>query len=163
MNQLINKGGLTADVLIDTIKSSPIGTSIWRVTNPNNIDTNSIIFLFGNDAYDKTVGINSQNIVGKSLVDAFPNVVNTIAPKLFIDAMRTGNSQYSPDIEYSDKNVNKGIFRITISPIGSEYICLMVQNVTQERAMQEEIKKKILELDNLHAHIVSQEAYSKRS
>lgn len=146
MSEQLEKN-VPVEILKQIIEKSPLGISLWKVEDPSDAGTYRLVFA--NSAASEAAGVSWEQFKDKTLREGFPKMMDTYAPKFWTEAIRTGHVQYLPDIEYSDDNVVKGIYSTVVVPIGKDYICLMIRNVTAERMAQRELKDKLVEIDKL--------------
>lgn len=81
-------------------------------------DDKSFRILFGNPAIKKVSGVDPETIVGKRLIEAFPEAYRTDLPKLYADVVRTGKSKYVGEIHYESKIVTPGEYDVRAIPLG---------------------------------------------
>lgn len=144
---------VSVEVLKQVIETAPIGIYLWKVVDPT--DAGSFVLVFGNSEGDRAGQLKWRDFEGKSLSEGFPKYAATPDAKFWAEAIRTGHTQYLPDIEYFDENVPKAIFSVIVVPIDKEYVCEIFRNVTAERTTQKQLKEKLLEIEKLRGIINS--------
>lgn len=146
---------LSIETLQAILEHLPVGFALWRIEDINNPGTWRLVL--GNAEYNKASGIDWKDFYGKTLRESFRGALETNVPEIWKKAAITGEEQQMPDLDYSDNNVVRGIFAIRVIPIGSEYICQILKNITTEKKVQKELNKKMEELQTMNSFMVDRE------
>ncbi len=83
------------------IDSSPMGIFIYTLDNFDNL-----ILSGSNKAADKILKINSEALIGKQILEAFPELKNTEAPEMFKKVCKEGIVWQNRQLNYKDEKVN---------------------------------------------------------
>jgi PAS domain S-box-containing protein len=99
-----------------------------------------LIFSGGNPAADRTLGIKHNELIGQTIEQAFPALLNTEIPKRYRDVIESGKTWFSEQIDYQDNRI-KGAFEVHAFRISSDSLAVMFLEITRrkktERALQE--------------------------
>lgn len=116
------------------IKSSPMGIYIYtRDKNDNLIFTNS------NDAADRLIGKSHTDIIGKSVIEAFPMLERTPAPEMFLRAAKEGKSWYCASMDYDDGNIS-GAFEVSAFRFAPDRVAVMFNDITEKKKMEQKLQ-----------------------
>jgi len=110
------------------INGSPFGAHIYELT-----DLGELIFKGSNKAADRILGIDHGRIIGKTIEEAFPSLVNTDIPALYKAIARTGDGVTRDEVYYSDDGVISGSFQIHAFQISPGNIAVFFLDMIKEK------------------------------
>ncbi len=119
----------------EVINSTPVGFHNYELKD------GELIFIGYNPAANKILNANNKKFIGKRLQDAFPNLVDTEIPEKYTQVAETGESWSGGIIEYGDKNVSKGYFRVHVFRTAPRFITASFEDVTQQMLMEKNLRK----------------------
>ncbi len=119
----------------EVINSTPIGFHNYELKD------GELIFRGYNPAANKILDINNKKFIGKRIQDAFPNLANTEIPERYTQVAQTGKPWNGGIIEYEDKNINKGYFRVHVFRTSPGFITASFEDVTQQMLMEKNLKR----------------------
>ena len=97
------------------IEFLPVGVAIYTLENP--ADLGSFRCRFRNAAAAEISRTPDDLLIGKSIRDSIPELLQTDSPKTWELALRLGKVQKLPAFHYGDKTVPESIFDITVVPV----------------------------------------------
>ncbi|MCG2736955.1 MAG: PAS domain-containing protein [Candidatus Methanoperedenaceae archaeon] len=103
-------------------------------------DDKSLRILFANPAVKGVEGVDPEDVVGKRLIEAFPEVRRTNLLKLYADVVRSGKSKHVGEIHYESKIVTPGEYDVRAVPLGGDCVGVIFANVTERKRNEEQIK-----------------------
>ena len=86
------------------IENLPMGVHIYQLRKDGHL-----YFIGANPAADQILGVDNSLYIGKTIDQAFPNIVDTDIPEKFSEIAEKGGFWYKEDIIYEDKRI-KGAF-----------------------------------------------------
>lgn len=116
------------------IEHIPFGMHMYQLN-----EEHELIFIDSNPAADKILGIDNQQFVGKKMVDAFPNIVETDVPKRFTEIAKNGGYWEKEDLAYQDGNL-AGVFVNYNFQSAPNQVISLFRNVTEEKKNEIELK-----------------------
>lgn len=132
----------------DVVNSTPVGFHSYELRN------GKLIFVSYNPAANKILKVDNEKFMGKCIRSAFPNLANTEIPDRYLEVAKTGVPWSGGIIEYKDKNIKKGYFRVNAFKTGPRCLTASFEDVTQQvtienryRDLVEFTKAAILKLD----------------
>ena len=129
------------------IQSCPLGTSVYE------LDSNDkLILIETNHASNIMSGLDTFKLIGKSIEEAFPNIIPHIAVEKFILAAKNGTPWYKENIIYKD-NMIAAAFQIYAFQAGHNRVAIMANNVTERRQNEEAVKQKNDELTKVNTEL----------
>ena len=96
-------------------------------------------YTYWNRASELLTGIAAKDAIGKSLYDLFPDVVGTKAERVYLETLKTQQSQ-SCVIEYQLENGNY-FFEISAYPSSKGGLSVFVKNITDRKQAEEALRK----------------------
>ena len=109
------------------IDSSPLGVHIYKFS-----DAGELILVGANRAADEITGINTSNLFGKTIEEAFPYLAHSEVPERYKRAAREGESWSKTDLYYEDKQI-KGAFDIQAFQISQGQMAVFFQDITTRK------------------------------
>ncbi|MBC8424834.1 PAS domain S-box protein, partial [bacterium] len=125
------------------VQSSPMGMFMYRLEPDGRL-----VFTGGNPAADEMLGIDSAELVGKTIEEAFPPLADTEIPTRYREAAANGTFWSTEQVDYADERI-EGAFEVYAFQTAPGAMAVMFLDVTERRKNAEERRK--LELQVLQA------------
>jgi signal transduction histidine kinase/ActR/RegA family two-component response regulator len=77
-----------------------------------------------------------QTIIGKTIGEAFPDLLTTDLPARYADVIRTGESIDVGDLPYTDDRIAPSIFRVKACPVSDTSMAVLFEDVTEQRRLE---------------------------
>ncbi|NHJ39405.1 MAG: PAS domain S-box protein, partial [Asgard group archaeon] len=116
------------------INSSPLGIHIYELN-----ENQELIFKGGNKAADNILGIKHDELINKTILEAFPGSENIEIPRIYRNIALSGGHWDSSQVEYQDKAII-GKFDVHAFQAKPGTTVVMFQDVTNQFKTQEESK-----------------------
>lgn len=117
------------------IESSPIGKYIYQLQ-----EEDQLIFMGANPSADRIIGIDHHPLKGKTIQEAFPNLVQTGVPEVYTRIAKGEMGTQSFEMEYAQNQIN-GVFQVTVFRIENNSIAVNFVDISDrkktESALQE--------------------------
>ena len=139
-----NPGPFEPSVLDDLMNATAlcanmnIGLLVYHAENFQQVA--SLKLIYANEEASKYTGTDLAKLVGKTLPQAFPELIKTDVPEMFLEVARTGNASKIGVMEYSDENVKQGYFEVKAFPLPSDCIGVAFENATHRKQLEKMIK-----------------------
>lgn len=117
------------------ISSSPLGIYIYELTPEGDL-----IFRESNPAADKIIGIKHQELIGKTIEEAFPLLKNTEVPDQYRKVARTGEPYFIQSFEYDSDSV-KGTYQVHAFQSQPGFVVVMFQDVSERIKIEKELEE----------------------
>ncbi len=88
------------------IDSSPMGVFLYQLE-----DDNQLILTGSNPAADQILGIKTDALIGKTVEEAFPGLINTDIPDHYRKACRDGTNWFAEQVNYDEGDI-RGAFEV---------------------------------------------------
>ncbi|HXV76025.1 MAG TPA: hypothetical protein VD788_06845 [Candidatus Polarisedimenticolaceae bacterium] len=106
---------------IDAIFSElNMGLLIYHVEEPRDIRTARLIYA--NKTASAYTGADLKHQVGKTIFDAFPQLVDTDAPRIYFEVVNDKQARNAGIIEYQDRRVHHGRYATRAFPMPNDCI-----------------------------------------
>lgn len=129
------------------VEKAPLGLILYHVESDT--DPGRLRIVMANEHACSAAGTDVKQFVGKPLVEAFPDYLETGHPQLFLDqAWRAGEMIELGRVEYGDPTVRRTVCQIGAFPVFDRYICVFYSNVTEQQELQDELDAKALALEH---------------
>lgn len=99
-----------------------------------------LIFTGANAMADKILGIDHSRLIGKEIVEAFPNLRETLIPFKFREVAQSGGRFDTELFEYADEQIT-GAFEISAVQIGERRMVAFFRDVTEKRKSEEALRQ----------------------
>ncbi len=117
------------------VESSPMGMHSYSLE-----EGGRLVFLGGNPAADRILGIDHQALVGKTIEDAFPPLAATEVPTRYREVASTGCSWTTSRVDYEDDRI-RGAYEVYAFRTSPNKMAAVFLDVTQRIKAEEERKR----------------------
>lgn len=107
------------------VESSPFGLHLYRLM-PNN----DLIFLGSNQSADTILQFDNSTVIGKTIEEAFPSLVDTEVPDAYRTVAANGGFWETRQINYQDDNI-QGAFDVYAFQVSENEMAAMFVDVTE--------------------------------
>jgi PAS domain-containing protein len=88
-----------------------------------------LVFTGGNPAADRILGIDHSVLIGKTIEEAFPPLVDTEVPARYHDAAKSGAVWQTEQIGYDDKKI-RGAFEVIAFKVKENSMVAVFSDIT---------------------------------
>lgn len=138
---------LSEEKFKNIVDASPTAMYFYKLDNNDNL-----IFMGSNPSADKITGINNNNLRGKKIEEAFPNLKNTFVPDLFKKVAKRELGYQNFEIPYSDNRFS-GYYNVHVFLTQENMIAVDFIDITEKKENLEKlnhaVKKYQLLFENL--------------
>lgn len=117
------------------IEKCPMGILIFVLKE------GQLLFTKGNKAAAQMLQFSLSEKEGHSLTSLFPNMVNAVSEKRFIDCAESGNSIYLSQILYIEGKV-QATYELYVFQITENKIAILFRDITYQKDVQSDLAKK---------------------
>ena len=127
------------------VNFSPTAMYFYRLE-----EENRLVLVGANPSADRIIGISHQELIGKTIEEAFPNLAQTQIPENYRKVARGEISSYSFEIPYSDHRINGyysvDVFQTKKNEIAVDFVDISDRKRSEELLNDElEVRKQIQE------------------
>jgi len=109
-------------------------------------EDSSFRFAFANQSSETALGIPLRIMLDKSPAEVLPSLLAAPLPKLYREVITQRETRMVEDIRYSSAGVEK-CFRSQAFPLSHNLVLLVLQDVTEQKQLEEERKQTTLALE----------------
>ena len=113
----------------DYFEENGMGFYLYQLENPD--DDNSLRLVEANRIAETITGISSDEIIGKRILENFPNLIEQNIPKLCADAVRETKILDFGEIKYSDHRISEKICKVKAYPQILNHLIVSLQDITE--------------------------------
>jgi PAS domain S-box-containing protein len=117
-----------------------IGLDVWRLENAD--DAGPLRLIFSNPAAEQITGLVRKAVLGRTLTEVFPKLLDTEFPKMCAEVVQSGKAKDLGEIRYGDERIPGSIFSVKIFPLPNNCVGVTFEKPKAhqhtEEALQEE-------------------------
>lgn len=121
---------------LKVVENAPWGMHFYNLN-----EEGILIFAGANPTADKILGIDHSALIGKSIAEAFPPLVQTEIPSKYTHVALTGEMWITEQIEYSDNRIN-GAFEVRAFQLEPGKMVATFIDITFRKQMEFELEQK---------------------
>jgi PAS domain S-box-containing protein len=111
------------------------GIYVWQLEQPD--DPRSFRLLYANAAASQLTRIPAENVVGKTIAEAFPSLMQTEVPRRLLEVVTSGQAQRIADFHFVDTRAPSADFTLRLFPLPGQSVEAVFENVTERRLAEE--------------------------
>lgn len=126
-----------AQLYADAVQNMQVGLQIWCLETSNK--PYSLRLVAVNPAGSEFVGVAAEDVLGKTILEAFPVIAETDIAQTYAEVSRTGQKADLGEVLYEDDRVEKSIFSVKAFPLPDQCVGVAFENITlhkQEEAIR---------------------------
>jgi PAS domain S-box-containing protein len=124
------------------IDNAPYGAHLYRLTPDK-----QLVFIGANKSADIILNVNNQQFIGKTIEEAFPNLIGTEIPDAYRAVAATGKPFNTEQI-YSDNLGIAGAFEVCAFQTTRDHVAALFRDITEKQKMLETVQQ-MQKLDSL--------------
>jgi PAS domain S-box-containing protein len=117
------------------VESSPMGKHFYRLD-----DNERLILVGANPSAERIIGFSHRNMLGATIEEAFPSLVNTGVPALYRKVATGELGSQSFELPYRDDHTS-AFYDVVVFPIGPNNIAVDFIDITARKKMEEAIRE----------------------
>ena len=126
-----------AQLYADAVRNMQVGLYIWCLDAVDR--ANSLRLIAANPAASESSGVMAEDILGKTILEAFPAIADTDIAHTYAEVVRTGQNAELGEVHYEDDRVEKSIFSVKAFPLPDRCVGVAFENITL-RKQEEDIR-----------------------
>ncbi len=123
------------------IECSPTAMHLYQLG-----EDGRLILIGANPAADEELGINHRDLIGKSLVEAFPKLAETRIPEMYLAVAKGQLGSQHFEMDYEGGGIS-GCYEVHVFQTNPGSIAVAFSDITERRAARVSIEKNQLELE----------------
>jgi two-component system, cell cycle sensor histidine kinase and response regulator CckA len=118
------------------IDNAPYGAHLYELM-PNG----QLIFIGANKSADQILGIDNDLFVGKTIEEAFPNLIQTEVPDAYRKVAQCGQPFNTEQIIYADDKGISGVFEVCAFQTGHSKMAALFRDITEKKQAQDKLRR----------------------
>jgi PAS domain S-box-containing protein len=122
------------------LESMQIGIDVWRLENAD--DASTLTLVFSNPVAEQMTGLPRKAIIGKTLAEVFPRLLDTEFPKMCTEVIRSGRARDLGETNYGDERIPGNICSVKLFPLTGNCVGVTLEKPNPHQqtleALQEE-------------------------
>ncbi len=128
-------------VFADIFRNIQVGVFVWQLEGP--LEQARFRLLATNAAASRMTEISIDDVIGKTMQEAFPGVYDLGLSAKCIEVIADGESRDLGEIAYGDTRMPAGYYSAKIIPLPNDTVAVAFENVTAERRNREVLRQSV--------------------
>lgn len=124
---------------VDVVHNAQIGIVVWQLENLN--DPGSFRLLFANPAALEATGINFKQLIGTTMAESFPMLLQTPLVQHYAKVIRTQLALDLGEVPYSEDGITAGIYSLKAFPLPNHSLGLAFENITARKQTEAQLQQ----------------------
>jgi diguanylate cyclase (GGDEF)-like protein/PAS domain S-box-containing protein len=122
----------------EILNNLQIGLVVWQLENIDDVKTYKLIAA--NSAAAQCTGVALGNLIGKTMTECFPALMETGVPQSYAEVVRSGKAKTMKEDRFSDSGNLKTIFSVRAFPLTNNCVGIAFVDITESEKIHEELK-----------------------
>jgi len=123
----------------DVVRNTQVGIVVWQLENLD--DPGSFRLLIANPAASTSTGLDFEAIIGKTMAEEFPNLVQTPLAQQYLEIVHTGRSLDFGEVSYSEDGITTGIYSLKAFSLPHHCLGLVFENISVRKLMETQLEE----------------------
>ena len=117
----------------DIVKRMQMGLLVWQLQDLE--DVHSFRLVDCNPAAQHMLEVQGAiaDLLGRSMADIFPDLIESAFPKIYADVIRSGRERDLGEVHYGDSKIPNGIYATKAFPLPNQCVGLVFENITERK------------------------------
>jgi rsbT co-antagonist protein RsbR len=131
----------------------PIGFMMYHLEDNN--DPASLRLVFTNHAMRQVSGFEIDAEIGKLITTIFPNALESGLAQIYAGVAQSGQDRDLGEVQYGDNRVTPATFAVRAFQLRQNYVCVMVENVSERKRAEEALRQNIAQEETIRAQALA--------
>ena len=125
----------------DVFRNMQVGVNVWWLEDRS--DVQSFKLISTNPAALHSLGLRTEDILGKRIGDLFPHMLGTELPALYRNVVLTGEARDLGEVGTSGggEGESEAIFATKVFPLPGDCVGVAFENITERRRLEEQLRQ----------------------
>ncbi|MEP0923691.1 PAS domain-containing protein [Leptolyngbya sp. ST-U4] len=123
----------------DIVRNTQVGIVVWQLEDPNNPE--SFRLLIANPAASETVGLNFEPLIGKTMAESFPKLLQTPLVQQYLEVIQTGRPIDLGEVSYGEDGISTGFYALKAFALPDRCLGLAFENITVRKQIETQLKE----------------------
>ena len=122
----------------DVFRNMQVGLNVWCLQDREDLRTFKLIFT--NPAAAHSLGVRTEDVLGKSMHDAFPHMLDTDLPRQYREVLLSGEARDLGEVrEHFGERTDGGVFSIKVFPLPGDCVGVALEDITERRRLESQL------------------------
>jgi len=121
------------------LSNMQIGLNVWRLENAD--DKKTLRLIFSNPAAESITGLPGKAVLGRTVAEAFPKLLETEFPKVCAEVVRWGKAKDMGEIHYGDERIPGSIFSVKVFPLPNYCVGVTLEKPSVHQQTKEALQE----------------------
>jgi len=124
----------------DVFRNMQVGVNVWCLQNRE--DLRSFKLISTNPAAVHSLGVRTEDILGKRMDEAFPHMLDTDLPRLYREVVLSGEGRDLGEVSALHSRIAPdGVFSAKVFPLPGDCVGVAFENITERRRLEEQLRQ----------------------
>uniref|UniRef100_B8HS57 histidine kinase n=1 Tax=Cyanothece sp. (strain PCC 7425 / ATCC 29141) TaxID=395961 RepID=B8HS57_CYAP4 len=123
----------------DVVGNAQVGMVVWQLEDWQ--DPGSFRLLLANPAASAATGFDFEPVIGRTMAESFPHLLQTPLVQHYLDVVHTGRSLDLGEVSYSEDGIATGIYSLKAFPLPGHCLGLAFENITPRKQIESQLQE----------------------
>ena len=124
----------------DVFRNMQVGVNVWCLQDRE--DLRSFKLISTNPAAAHSLGVRTEDILGKRMDEAFPHMLDTDLPHQYREVVLSGKGRDLGEVrEPYGESTAAGVFSVKVFPVPPDCVGVAFENITERRRLEEQLRQ----------------------
>ncbi|MBC6435625.1 PAS domain S-box protein [Nostoc sp. HG1] len=123
----------------DVVRDTQVGMVVWQLEDAD--DPGSFRLLVANPMASVATGINFEPLIGTSMAENFPMLLQTTLVQQYMTVVRTGQAIDLGEVSYQEDSIVAGIYSLKAFPLPNQCLGLSFENITDRKRTETQLRE----------------------
>jgi two-component system cell cycle sensor histidine kinase/response regulator CckA len=135
----LDRTGMSGDrqLYASIVTSIRVGLYVWELQDDD--DPGAMRLVYANPASVAATGIPIEEVLGRTLHDAFPEFAATDDARVYAEVACGGETRYLGDVHYRDDLVSDRSYSVRVFPLPGRRVGVAFNDVTEKTALESQL------------------------
>jgi signal transduction histidine kinase/ActR/RegA family two-component response regulator len=121
----------------DVFRSIHVGLNVWCLEDRE--DLRSFKLISTNPAAAHSLGVRTEDVLGKRMDEAFPHMLDTDLPRQYREVVLSGEGRDLGEVRYGYGESGEGVFSVKVFPLPGGCVGVAFENITERRRLESQL------------------------
>lgn len=123
----------------DVVQNAQVGIVVWLIEDLNN--PGAARLLIANPAASAITGCNFSALLGKTMAESFPYLLQSPLMEQYLGVIRTGRSLDLGEVTYAEDGITAGVYSLKVFSLPNQCVGLAFENITARKHIEAQLRE----------------------
>ncbi len=118
----------------DLVQNMIVGSFVYRLVDAR--DSSSLMFLSANKFAGRILNLNPDEIIGKNILEVFPNLKDSIMLETFASVVRQQQTVELGEVAYEDDRIGYAMYFVRAFPLPGRCVGVAFEDITERKLLE---------------------------